>query len=95
MLRTWAGIVDVAPDASPIIDRTPIDGLFVNTGWGTGGFKATPASGWVYAHTIATGAPHELNAPFSLDRFTRGVLVDEHGAAARRPLTGDRTRRCC
>ena len=82
VLRTWAGIVDVAPDASPIIDRTPIENLFVNTGWGTGGFKATPASGWVYAHTIATGAPHALNAPFSLDRFTRGVLVDEHGAAA-------------
>ena len=82
MLRTWAGIVDVAPDASPIIAPLPIDGLFVNTGWGTGGFKATPGSGWVYAHTIATGAPHVLNAPFSLDRFTRGVLVDEHGAAA-------------
>jgi sarcosine oxidase subunit beta len=82
VLRTWAGIVDVAPDASPIIDRTPIENLFVNTGWGTGGFKATPASGWVYAHTIATGAPHALSAPFSLDRFTRGVLVDEHGAAA-------------
>jgi sarcosine oxidase subunit beta len=82
VLRTWAGIVDVAPDASPIIDRTPIDGLFVNTGWGTGGFKATPGSGWVYAHTIATGTPHELNAPFSLERFRRGVLVDEHGAAA-------------
>jgi sarcosine oxidase subunit beta len=81
-LRTWAGIVDVAPDASPIIAPLPIDGLFVNCGWGTGGFKATPASGWVYAHTIATGAPHDLNAPFSLDRFTRGVLVDEHGAAA-------------
>jgi sarcosine oxidase subunit beta len=82
VLRTWAGIVDVAPDASPIIAPTPMDGLFVNTGWGTGGFKATPGSGWVYAHTIATGAPHELNAPFSLDRFRSGVLVDEHGAAA-------------
>lgn len=82
LLRTWAGIVDIAPDASPIIASTPVDGLFVNCGWGTGGFKATPGSGWVYAHTIATGAPHELNAPFSLDRFTSGVLVDEHGAAA-------------
>ena len=82
VLRTWAGIVDVAPDASPIVDRTPIDGLFVNCGWGTGGFKATPGSGWVYAHTIATGEPHELNAPFSLNRFIHGVLVDEHGAAA-------------
>ena len=82
VLRTWAGIVDVAPDASPIIGPASIDGLFVNCGWGTGGFKATPGSGWVYAHTIATGAPHDLNAPFSLDRFTCGVLVDEHGAAA-------------
>jgi sarcosine oxidase subunit beta len=82
VLRTWAGVVDVAPDASPIIAPTPVDGLFVNCGWGTGGFKATPASGWVYAHTIATGAPHTLNEPFSLDRFTSGVLVDEHGAAA-------------
>jgi sarcosine oxidase subunit beta len=82
VLRTWAGIVDVAPDASPIIGPTPIDGLFVNCGWGTGGFKATPGSGWVYAHTIASGEPHDLNRPFSLGRFTRGALVDEHGAAA-------------
>ena len=81
VLRTWAGIVDVAPDASPIIAPLPIEGLFVNCGWGTGGFKATPASGYVYAHTIATGAPHELNRPFSLERFTTGALVDEHGAA--------------
>src|SRR4029077_14256429 len=82
VLRAWAGIVDVAPDASPIIDLTPVEGLFVNCGWGTGGFKATPGSGWTYPHTIATGAQHELIAPFSLQRFTRGVLVDEHGAAA-------------
>jgi len=82
VLRTWAGIVDISPDASPIIGRTPVENLFVNTGWGTGGFKATPGSGWVYAHTIATGTPHDLNEPFSLDRFTTGVLVDEHGAAA-------------
>ena len=62
--------------------RAPADGQpLVNTGWGTGGFKATPGSGWVYAHTIATGEPHELNAPFQLDRFTTGALVDEHGAA--------------
>jgi sarcosine oxidase subunit beta len=82
VLRTWGGIVDVSPDASPIIGPTPLDGLFVNCGWGTGGFKATPASGWVYAHTIATGEPHELNRPFGLDRFTTGALIDEHGAAA-------------
>ena len=59
----------------------PLEGLFVNCGWGTGGFKATPASGWVFAHTIATGQAHELNAPYSLDRFISGDLVDEHGAA--------------
>jgi sarcosine oxidase, subunit beta len=82
VLRTWGGIVDVSPDASPIIGPTPLDGLYVNCGWGTGGFKATPASGWVYAHTIATGEPHELNKPFGLDRFTTGALIDEHGAAA-------------
>jgi sarcosine oxidase subunit beta len=81
VLRTWAGIVDVAPDASPIIGPLPLEGVFVNCGWGTGGFKATPASGWVFAHTIATGQAHELNAPYSLDRFISGDLVDEHGAA--------------
>ena len=82
LLRTWAGIVDVSPDASPIVGLTPIDNLFVNCGWGTGGFKATPGSGVVFAHTIAHGAPHALNAAFSLDRFERGALIDEHGAAA-------------
>ncbi|MEU7828117.1 MULTISPECIES: sarcosine oxidase subunit beta family protein [unclassified Nonomuraea] len=82
VLRTWAGIVDVSPDASPIIGRTPVDGLFVNAGWGTGGFKATPGSGWVYAHTIAHGEPHPLAEPFALERFTTGALIDEHGAAA-------------
>lgn len=82
VLRTWGGIVDVTPDASPIIGPTPIENLFLNCGWGTGGFKATPASGWVYAHTIATGEPHLLNAPFGLERFTTGALIDEHGAAA-------------
>jgi sarcosine oxidase subunit beta len=82
LLRTWAGIVDVSPDASPIIGTTPVRNLFLNCGWGTGGFKATPASGWVFAHTIATGAPHELAAPFSLARFETGALIDEHGAAA-------------
>jgi sarcosine oxidase, subunit beta len=82
VLRTWGGIVDVTPDASPIIGPTPIENLFLNCGWGTGGFKATPASGWVYAHTIATGEPHPLAEPFALDRFTTGALIDEHGAAA-------------
>ncbi|MBP2703056.1 sarcosine oxidase subunit beta family protein [Microbispora sp. RL4-1S] len=82
VLRTWAGIVDVSPDASPIVGLTPVEELYVNCGWGTGGFKATPGVGWCYAHTVATGEPHPLNAPFSLDRFTTGALVDEHGAAA-------------
>ncbi|NUS07265.1 MAG: sarcosine oxidase subunit beta family protein [Nonomuraea sp.] len=82
VLRTWAGIVDVSPDASPIIGRTPVDGLYINAGWGTGGFKATPGSGWVYAHTIAHDSPHPLAEPFALERFTTGALIDEHGAAA-------------
>jgi sarcosine oxidase subunit beta len=82
MLRQWGGIVDTCPDASPILSKTPVEGLFINCGWGTGGFKATPGSGHVFAHTIARGEPHPLAAPFSLERFTTGKLVDEHGAAA-------------
>jgi sarcosine oxidase, subunit beta len=82
VLRTWGGIVDVTPDASPVVGVTPVDQLYVNCGWGTGGFKATPGVGWCYAHTIAHDEPHPLNAPFSLERFTTGALVDEHGAAA-------------
>ena len=82
MLRLWGGIVDVCPDACPIISKTPVDGLYFNCGWGTGGFKATPGSGWVFAHTIARDEPHDINAPFALDRFVSGALIDEHGAAA-------------
>ena len=82
MMRQWGGIVDVCPDASPIISKTPVDNLYINCGWGTGGFKATTGSGWVFAHTIARDEPHEINAPFALDRFTTGYLIDEHGAAA-------------
>lgn len=82
MMRSWGGIVDVCPDASPIIGRTPVEGLYINCGWGTGGFKAIPGSGWAFAYTLARGEPHALNAPFSLDRFVTGALVDEHGAAA-------------
>ncbi|MEU3345030.1 sarcosine oxidase subunit beta family protein [Streptomyces sp. NPDC006700] len=82
VLRTWGGIVDVTPDASPVVGTTPVENLFVNCGWGTGGFKATPAAGWAFAHTIATGEPHALNKPFALERFTTGALIDEHGAAA-------------
>ena len=82
MLRHWGGIVDICPDASPIISKTHIKGLYFNCGWGTGGFKATPGSGWVFAHTIANDEPHKLNAPFTINRFSSGELVDEHGAAA-------------
>ncbi|MGH2672619.1 MAG: FAD-dependent oxidoreductase, partial [Actinomycetota bacterium] len=82
LLRTWAGIVDVCPDASPILGLTPVEGVYLNCGWGTGGFKATPASGWVFADTIANGRPHPLAEPFALERFTTGALIDEHGAAA-------------
>ena len=82
MMRQWGGIVDVCPDASPIISKTPIEGLYINCGWGTGGFKATPGSGHVFAHTIAQDRPHALNQAFALDRYTTGYLIDEHGAAA-------------
>ncbi len=81
MMRSWGGIVDTCPDASPLVTKTPVEGLYVNAGWGTGGFKATPASGWCFAHTLARDEPHPLNAPFNLDRFTTGALIDEHGAA--------------
>jgi sarcosine oxidase subunit beta len=81
MNRSWGGIVDVAPDACPIISKTSVKGLYFNCGWGTGGFKATPGSGWVFAHTIAQDKPHELNQAFSLARFESGALIDEHGAA--------------
>jgi sarcosine oxidase subunit beta len=74
--------VDVSPDASPIIGPTGIPGLFINCGWGTGGFKATPASGWAFAETIANGEPSDLAKPYALERFATGALIDEHGAAA-------------
>ncbi|MFC0590687.1 sarcosine oxidase subunit beta family protein [Novosphingobium aquiterrae] len=79
MLRTWAGVTDMSFDGSPIIGTTPVPNLFINGGWCYGGYKATPASGWTYAHTLATGAPHALNAPFDLDRFRRGDTIDENG----------------
>lgn len=81
VLRTWAGTVDVTPDASAIMGLTPFDNLYINCGWGTGGFKATPGVGWCFAHTIANDQPHPLNAGHSLERFTTGALIDEHGAA--------------
>jgi len=82
MMRQWGGIVDTCPDASPIISKTPVEGLYVNGGWGTGGFKSTPGSGWVFAHTVAEDRPHPLNEPFDMNRFVTGYLIDEHGAAA-------------
>ena len=82
MLRNWGGIVDVTPDRSPIIAKTPVKGLYVNCGWGTGGFKATPGSAHVFAHTIAHDEPHAINAPFTIERFRDGLLIDEAAAAA-------------
>jgi sarcosine oxidase subunit beta len=82
MLRNWGGIVDVTPDRSPIIARTPVPGLYVNCGWGTGGFKATPGAAHVFAWTIARDEPHPINAPFTLERFRDGNLIDEAAAAA-------------
>lgn len=81
MNRQWGGIVDTCPDACPILSATPVKGLFFNCGWGTGGFKATPGSGHVFAWTLAKNQTHPLAAPFSIDRFHTGALVDEHGAA--------------
>jgi sarcosine oxidase subunit beta len=82
MLRNWGGIVDVSPDRSPIIARTPVPGLYVNCGWGTGGFKATPGSAHLFAWTIAHDSPHRINAPFTIERFGEGRLIDEAAAAA-------------
>jgi len=79
--RQWGGIVDTTPDACPIISKTKVKGLYFNCGWGTGGFKATPGSGNVFAHTIANDTPHPLNEAFTIDRFSTGHLIDEHGAA--------------
>lgn len=81
VMRQWAGLCDITIDRSPIISDTPADNFFVNCGWGTGGFKATPVAGFLFAHLLATGRHHALSAPFSLDRFRTGALIDE-GAAA-------------
>ncbi|RUW03124.1 MAG: sarcosine oxidase subunit beta family protein [Mesorhizobium sp.] len=82
LLRMWGGVVDMSMDGSPIIDRTQIDGLYFNGGWCYGGFKATPASGYAFAHLLATGAPHETARAYRIDRFARGHVVDERGAGA-------------
>lgn len=81
-LRQWGGIMDMSMDGSPIIEKTSIGGLYLNCGWCYGGFKATPASGWCFAHTIANDAPHALNAAYRMDRFASGDLIDERGAGA-------------
>ena len=81
MNRQWGGIVDTCPDACPIISKTSVDGLYFNCGWGTGGFKATPGSGFVFADTVANDRPHPLAAAFNIGRFNTGALIDEHGAA--------------
>ena len=81
VMRQWAGIVDVVHDSSPIIGATPVPGLFINCGWGTGGFKAIPAGGWTLAHVLATGSNHELAEPFQLERFVSGRFIDEAAAA--------------
>ena len=82
ILRSWAGVMDMSMDGSPIIDRTPIDGLYLNCGWCYGGFKATPASGYCFAHLLATGKRHDNAAAFRLDRFRSGAVIDEKGAGA-------------
>jgi sarcosine oxidase subunit beta len=82
VLRTWGGIMDMSMDGSPIIDRTPVEGLFFNGGWCYGGFKAIPASGWCFAHLLATGAPHETATAYRLDRFRTGRMIDEKGMGA-------------
>ena len=80
VLRQWGGIMDMSMDGSPIIDLTPVENLYLNSGWCYGGFKATPASGWCFAWTIAKNEPHALNAPLRLDRFRDGAVIDEKGA---------------
>ncbi len=82
MLRQWGGVMDMSMDGSPIIDHTGIDGLYLNAGWCYGGFKATPASGWCFAHLIARDQPHEVATAYRLDRFATGRVIDEKGAGA-------------
>ena len=82
VLRSWGGVMDMSMDGSPIIDRTPVDGLYLNAGWCYGGFKATPASGWCFAHLLARDQTYPAAAAYRLDRFATGRLVDENGAGA-------------
>ncbi len=85
-LRSWGGIMDMSPDGSPIIDKTHIDGLFLNAGWCYGGFKAVPGSGWAFAHLIATGSPYQTAEKYMLERFKTGHLIDEEGTGAQHNL---------
>ena len=82
LLRMWGGIMDMSMDGSPIIDKTDIEGLYFNGGWCYGGFKATPASGYCFAHLLATGSPHDTATEFRFDRFNRGLMIDEKGVGA-------------
>jgi sarcosine oxidase subunit beta len=82
ILRSWGGLVDMSMDGSPIIDMTPVTGLYFNGGWCYGGFKATPASGWCFAHLIARDQPHPVAAAYRMDRFASGAVIDERGAGA-------------
>jgi sarcosine oxidase subunit beta len=82
ILRSWGGVMDMSMDGSPIIDRTPCESLYLNGGWCYGGFKATPASGWCFAHLIAHDEPHEFARAYRLDRFETGSLIDENGEGA-------------
>lgn len=82
MLRSWGGVCDMSMDGSPIITAGPLPGMYLNCGWCYGGFKATPASGWCFAYTIAKDEPHDFNAPFTLDRFYRGLVIDDKGQGA-------------
>ena len=86
LLRSWGGIMDMSPDGSPIIDRTPVDGLYIDCGWNYGGFKAVPASGWCMAHLMATDTPHEVARRFRLDRFATGHVLDEEGTGSQHNL---------
>ena len=81
MMRKWGGVLDVSRDVSPIMGHTPVAGMHINCGWGTGGFKSIPGSGWAFAHSIAEDRPHDLMLPFGLNRFSAGALIDEHAAS--------------
>jgi sarcosine oxidase subunit beta len=82
ILRQWAGVMDMTMDGTPIISKLPLDGLVMNGGWCYGGFKATPASGWCFAHLLATDQPHPTATAYRFDRFRKGLMIDEKGQGA-------------